>query len=237
MWIKVLFDKDTNDKKLHTGWGVSFLVDNKILFDTGENGLWLLENIKYLDIDIGRIEAVVLSHDHWDHAGGLWELLKAKKDLVIYACPNFSMEFKNKVKKLQGVLVENEKVVEVSKNIFVTGEIAGEYKGSYMPEQALVAKTENGLTIITGCSHPGIVKIVEKVKEGFPNDKIYLVFGGFHLMDKDKRIIQIIVEAFRKMGVEAVGPTHCSGYEAQKAFKEKYVKNFISIKVGQGFEI
>ena len=46
MKIKILFDKDTKNKRLYTGWGVSFLIDEKILFDTGENGQWLMENME-----------------------------------------------------------------------------------------------------------------------------------------------------------------------------------------------
>ncbi|MFA5101478.1 MAG: MBL fold metallo-hydrolase, partial [Candidatus Omnitrophota bacterium] len=78
MNIKVLYDKNTTNKKLHTGWGVSFLIDDTILFDTGEKGESLLENMRSLGVDINKIEAVVLSHDHWDHTGGLWDLLKMK---------------------------------------------------------------------------------------------------------------------------------------------------------------
>lgn len=237
MKIKTLFDKETKDKKLHTGWGVSFLIDEKIIFDTGEKGSWLIENIKNLKIDINKIENVVISHEHWDHIGGLWELLKRKKGLKVYVCPNFSLGFKNKVKELKGKLIETEKFTEVSGNIFVTGEIAGEYKGEYMPEQALAAKTEKGLIIITGCSHPGIIKILEDVKNNFKKEDIYLVLGGFHLLDKDKRVIEFIVDEFKRLKVKKAGPTHCSGYEANKMFKSKYLKNFISVNVGEVIEI
>ena len=237
MKVKILFDKNTKSKKLYTGWGVSFLIDEKILFDTGENGSWLLKNIKSLNLNINKIETVVISHDHWDHTGGLWELLKEKEGLTVYACPNFSLGFKDKVKRLKGKLIEIENVTEIAKDIFITGEIAGEYKGEYMPEEALVVRTKKGLTIITGCSHPGIVKMVEKIKRDFPDEEIYLVFGGFHLIDEDKRIIGVIVETFKKMKVKKAGPTHCSGYEAEELFKEEYGDDFTHIVVGEALEI
>ncbi|MDD5618472.1 MAG: MBL fold metallo-hydrolase, partial [Candidatus Omnitrophica bacterium] len=175
MRIKVIFDKGALDKKLNTGWGVSFLVDDKILFDTGEKGPWLIKNMDNLGVDIVGIEAVVISHDHWDHWGGLWEILKEKKGLKVYSCPGFSKEFKDKVKEAQTELIESGKFRRISQNIFITGEIPGAYRGKYMPEQAIVLKTENGLTIITGCAHPGILKMVKKVKTKFSRERIYFV--------------------------------------------------------------
>jgi len=237
MKINILFDKDTKNKKLHTGWGVSFLIDEKILFDTGENGQWLMENMENLKEDKNKIKAVVISHDHWDHTGGLWELLKRKKGLIVYACPNFSPEFKEKAKGLKGKLVETEKVTEITKDVFITGEIEGEYKGEYMPEEALIVKTANGISIITGCAHPGITKIVTQAKRFFSKENLYMVLGGFHLMDKDKRMIESIVDEFKKLGVEKVGPTHCTGYEAKEIFRNKYGKDFISVNVGEVIEV
>ena len=78
---------------------------------------------------------------------------------------------------------------------------------------------------------------MKKVKRQFPQDKLYFVFGGFHLKDSSKGEINSIVEKFKEMNVEKAGPTHCSGKEAEKTFKENYGKNFISIKVGQMFEV
>lgn len=107
----------------------------------------------------------------------------------------------------------------MTENIYVTGEIGGRYKGFYIPEQALVVKVNSGLTVITGCFHPRILRIIEKVKQEFPKEKIKFTFGGFHLMDKNKREIKLIAEKLIDMGVVKIGPTHCTGYEAQMIFK------------------
>lgn len=56
------------------------LADNKILFDAGEKGATLLNNIKELDINPDMAtEAIVLSHDHGDHAGKLQPILDKMK--------------------------------------------------------------------------------------------------------------------------------------------------------------
>ena len=237
MQIKIIFDKGTKNDKLQTGWGIAFLVNGKILFDTGEKGKWLISNMSVLGVDINELQAVVISHDHWDHTRGLWELLKRKENLTVYGCPSFSRDFKEIVNSSGGNLIESKGLTEIMENIFVTGEIPGSYNGGYMPEQALLLKSKRGLTVMTGCAHPGIIKILEKVKEDFPQEKIYLVFGGFHLMGKEKPEIQLIVGRFREMGIENVGPTHCTGYQAEKLFKEKYKEAYFSIKVGETFEI
>jgi len=238
MEIKVIFDKAAVDKKIKTGWGFSVLVDDKILFDTGEKGEWLIDNLKQMNIAAGKIEGVVISHNHWYHTGGLWSLLEtAKKSLPVYGCPGFPEEFRKNVSASGGMPVKSGKFAEISKNIFVTGEIPGNYKGDPMPEQALILKTENGISVITGCAHPGILKILDEIKKKFKKERLFLVMGGFHLLDEDKRVLDFIVSEFKDAGVEKAGPTHCSGPKAEAAFAAEYGENFIHVRAGMTIEI
>ena len=237
MEVKIVFDNTNLNEKFIPGWGFSCLVDRTVLFDTGEKSEYLFKNMKKLNIDISEIEKVVISHDHWDHTGGLWGLLEKTEHVDVYGCPNFSEEFKEKVISLGGNLIPVQELTVVKDNIFATGEIEGNYRGSYIAEQALLIKRNEGIIIITGCSHPGIIKIIKNVKENFPEKNITFVFGGFHLMDKDAREIELIVEKFNELKVEKVGPTHCTGYEAQVTFKNAYKDNFIKIAAGKTFEI
>lgn len=238
MEIKIVFDKKAINKRLHIGWGLSVLLDNKILFDTGENGEYLLDNMESMGINIDDIESIVISHDHWDHTGGLELLLKTKKKQTpVYICPNFSAELKELIAKSGGIPVEVKKWQEIEKNIYTTGEIEGRYKGAPMPEQAVVLKTENGLSVITGCAHPGILEIIHSVKESFKREKIYFVMGGFHLLEEDTRTIDFIVKEFKIMGIEKVAPTHCSGPKAEGIFAKEYGKRFLTIKVGETIKL
>ena len=237
MKVRIIFNKDAQDKKLHIGWGVSFLVDGKVLFDTGEKGAWLTENMENLGVEINEIRAVVISHDHWDHTGGLWDLLKNKEGLKVYVCANVSGKLKNKIKESKGVLEEAKGTIEISKNIFLTGENEGEYKGEYLFEQALVAKTDRGISLITGCAHPGIIKMLKEVKNDFPKEAIYAVFGGFHLVNEKDESITAIVDEFKRKGVKKAGPTHCSGDVAEEIFKLRYKDDFLQMETGRELEI
>lgn len=237
MEIKIVFDNNNLNENFIPGWGFSCLIDKTVLFDTGEKSEYLFKNMENLEIDISKIETVIISHDHWDHTGGLWGLLENTEDIDVYGCPNFSDEFKEKVVSLGGNLISTRGLTEIKDGISATGEIEGKYKGSFIAEQALLIKKKEGIIIITGCSHPGIVKIVKDIKDIFPGENINLVFGGFHLMNKDTREIELIVEKFKDLEVEKVGPTHCTGYEAQVMFEKVYKENFIRITAGKTFEV
>ncbi|MDP8253823.1 MAG: MBL fold metallo-hydrolase [Candidatus Kaelpia aquatica] len=237
MNIKVLFNDEAIDGRFSIGCGFSCLVDNSVLFDTGGSGEHLFHNIKIMGVDISAIDKVVISHDHWDHTGGLWKLLNVREDLKIYSCPGFSKEFKDRVKSLGVELIEIDSFTEIEDSIYVSGEIACVYHAKDMFEQSLYIKTDKGVTIITGCAHPGILKIIEKAKKNLKEKNIYSAFGGFHLKNKSREELIIIVNRFKELGVKKTGPTHCSGNSAQRLFKKIYKNNYIQVKVGQILEI
>lgn len=237
MKIKILYDNKTVKSSILAGWGFSCLVDNSVLFDTGEDGESLLHNMKAMEVSVSRLENVVISHDHWDHTGGLEGILRKKVGIKVYGCPGFGVEFKEKVKDLGGQLIELKDFVEIKKNIFATGTIQGIHKGQNIEEQALVVKTPKGLTIVTGCAHPGIVKIVEKVKEIFSDEKLYCVIGGFHLKDKKEEDIVKVVARLQELGVKKIGPAHCAGEKAIDIFKKSIDKDFIISAAGKELEV
>ncbi len=230
MKFTVIFDKDKAEDKFHTGWGVSYLIDGKVLFDAGERGDFILNNLKYLNIDTGRITRVVISHNHWDHHSGLLDLLNLNGDIAVFGCADFYRAYKSKFPEYNFKLVEG--LQEIEKNIYTTGCFSTPYKGSSLSEQALILRTNKGISLICGCSHPGVWEFVNKVKLEFGSETIYSVLGGFHLMDKDKRVVNYLAQELKQAGVKNVGPAHCTGFEAVNIFKSVFAGNVLDVKVG-----
>jgi 7,8-dihydropterin-6-yl-methyl-4-(beta-D-ribofuranosyl)aminobenzene 5'-phosphate synthase len=237
MKISILYDNKTEKDGVFAGWGFSCLVGGSVLFDTGEDGNRLLSNMKKMKIDIEDIKDIVISHDHWDHVGGLEELLNNGKGIRVHGCGGFGRKFKDIVKK-QGVeLIESEFFDNIAGNIFTTGSIKGVYQGGKIWEQSLVIKTANGMSIVTGCAHPGIVNIVEHVKNLFPQEKLYCVLGGFHLKDmRDDEIVRVC-DRLTALGVQKAGPVHCSGENGIRIFQDMFKEKFIQVSGGIEIEV
>ena len=235
MKLKIIFDKDKISDKYSSGWGISYIIDDRVLFDVGEKGEYILNNIRVLGIDIGEIEKIVISHNQWDHIGGLWDLLNINRNIEVFACSDFFEEFKDKISGYNFTLVDGS--CEIAKNIYTSGCLQARYKGSNLKEQFVLVRTEKGISVICGCSHSGILEFLKKAKEIFPKPEIYSLLGGFHLMDKDKRFIRYVAEGIKKEGVVNVGPSHCAGFQAVSIFKEFYSENFLDIKVGAEIEL
>lgn len=108
-----------------------------------------------------------------------------------------------------------------------TGEL-----GTWIKEQSLIVDSDKGSIIITGCAHPGIVKIIQKAKE-MGKKEIIFVMGGFHLGGESENTINNIITDFKKLGVKKVGPCHCTGEQARQLFKKEYGENYLDVGVGR----
>jgi len=233
--MTVLYDNYVVNKKTKAEWGFACLVEGAektILFDTGTTPDILWHNIKELKVDVNAIDIIVLSHNHGDHTGGLFSVLEKNPDVTVYLLSSFTSDFRNKIGKAGADVVVVEEPVEICKDVYTTGKM-----GTRIREQSMILDTEKGLVIITGCSHQGIVNIIERSKEVREGRDLYLVFGGFHLMDRTPGQVDDIITEFKKNGVKHCGASHCTGKNAIEAFKEAYGKDFIKIGTGKVIEI
>jgi 7,8-dihydropterin-6-yl-methyl-4-(beta-D-ribofuranosyl)aminobenzene 5'-phosphate synthase len=228
--ITIVYDNNRYDSRLTTAWGFSCLVNllqQVVLFDTGGDGTVLLHNMTKLGIDPEEIDAVVLSHVHADHVGGLAHFLEYNSKVTVYMPASFPQQLKDQVRTTGAKLEEIDKARELFDGAFTTGELNGGIK-----EQSLLLRTPNGLVVITGCAHPGILNIVERAKE-VSKENVYLLMGGFHLGGASTSQVNHIAEGLRQLGVEKVAPCHCSGEVARRLFSDYFGDNYIDCGAGK----
>jgi 7,8-dihydropterin-6-yl-methyl-4-(beta-D-ribofuranosyl)aminobenzene 5'-phosphate synthase len=232
--MTIVYDNNPYDKNLRADWGFSCFVSGPsktLLFDTGKDGQILLSNMKRMGINPRSVEAIILSHEHKDHTGGLSAILKEKPGIEVWVPYFFSSSFRETVKKNGGRFVEVNGFRNICAGAYTTGVIQG-----WIKEQSLVLESPPGLILLTGCAHPRIVNIIDRVR-GLTGKDIHLAIGGFHLAGFPAREIREIIAHFREAGVRKVGPCHCSGDEARKLFKMEYGKDFVQVGVGRRIQI
>jgi 7,8-dihydropterin-6-yl-methyl-4-(beta-D-ribofuranosyl)aminobenzene 5'-phosphate synthase len=228
--ITIAYDNNPYDDRLETAWGFSCVVQaaaGSILFDTGGDGSMLLRNMEKLGLDPSQVDLVVLSHIHGDHVGGLEAFLKQNSDVVVYVPASFPQSFKDGVRAYGARLEEVGGPRQLLPGVHTTGELDGGIK-----EQSLVIETEEGLVVITGCAHPGVVNAVREARQ-IAGGEVHLVLGGFHLGGASTARIESVVDSFVQLGVEKVAPCHCTGENAKSVFRERYGDNYIESGVGR----
>ncbi len=217
--IRVVYDNVSYDSSFRTGFGFACLIEGEseegefhLLFDTGGDFRTLGGNLERADADIHELDAVVISHNHFDHTGGLGGLIRRIPEVPVFL-PNGGSQ-KNPHRA-------SGKPDRIREGIYTTGLL-----GTSIREQSLVLNTVKGLVVITGCAHPGIVHIVETVMQRFEGN-IYLVMGGFHHPPASSAV------RLRELGVAKAAPSHCTGSSGIDTFRSVFQEDFISSGVGR----
>jgi 7,8-dihydropterin-6-yl-methyl-4-(beta-D-ribofuranosyl)aminobenzene 5'-phosphate synthase len=232
--VSVTFNNVAYDTQLTTSWGFSSLIEGAeetILFDTGGNGNILLGNMRRMNKDPMAIDTVFLSHIHTDHTGGLEALLRQNPNVHVYLPESFPASFKQAVKSYGAQVTPVHEPTRLLSRVHSSGEM-----GDRIKEHALILETSQGLIIISGCAHPGIVNMVKKAKE-ILKDEVYLVMGGFHLGGMSAKRIRKIINMLKELGVRKVAPSHCTGEKAIALFRKSWGDNFLEGGLGAIIEL
>jgi 7,8-dihydropterin-6-yl-methyl-4-(beta-D-ribofuranosyl)aminobenzene 5'-phosphate synthase len=231
--ITYLYDNTVAVAGTKADWGFACLVEaygKTILFDSGTKPDILRDNMATLKVDPTTIQAVVLSHEHGDHTVGI-DALPAAPGLPVYLGEHFRLPppASAAIGRIgaKPIPVKAGGPLEIFPGIQVSEEI--NRNGAY--EDALIVDTPKGLIVVVGCSHPGIVAMLERIAETTKRP-IHTVVGGFHLLTTPSDDIKKMVAAFKTMGVVRTGPTHCTGKQAIELFREAYGDQFIEGGVG-----
>ena len=234
--ITVLYDNYLLCEDCRADWGFSCLIagtEKTILFDAGAYGNILLGNMDTLQVDAEDVDLMAISHNHGDHtgdwqqAGGVLSFLARNSNVTIYLPPSVPAG-PIQILKAAGARTETvNEPMEICEGVHLTGPMTGT-----AVEQSLVLDTPKGLVVITGCAHQGVVQAVSKAKQMLDKD-VYLVLGGFHLLNMSDSQVQDIIQQFRDLGVQKAGPSHCTGPRAIELFRQAYGADFVPVGVGR----
>jgi 7,8-dihydropterin-6-yl-methyl-4-(beta-D-ribofuranosyl)aminobenzene 5'-phosphate synthase len=232
MKITVLTEDTSRRENLACQHGLSLYIETEthtILFDTGQTDLFS-QNAKALGLDLTKVDFCVISHGHYDHGGGVSDFLSIQKTAPIYINKHAFGDFYNADNRYIGLdsslqhhpqvqLTEGKK--EICPNITLhtlccrpdhAYGLTQKQNDRFLPDdfchEQYLEITEKGKKIlISGCSHKGILPIMEAFRPD-------IFIGGLHLLKlptTDPKLAQI-AKTLKKYNCHYY-TGHCTGKE------------------------
>ena len=182
----------------------------------------------------------------------------AKTSLILPALLKFKMYnygFPKLPKKLQDMIIleSTTEPYEITAFLKTTGEISDRkeitstsdklkmkegrryVEDFQLDDLSLILKTKEGIVLILGCGHSGVLNICATAKEFYPTDEIKSIIGGTHLVAlKEEADLEYVAKTLEeKYDKPTLYFSHCTGKIALKFFEKRFGKEIVKpFKVG-----
>lgn len=263
MKIYALMENVPYEPKFAAEHGLSLYIEtdrHKILFDTGASGAFG-DNAKLLGVDLSQVELAILSHDHYDHGGGIARFLALNDYAPLYLSAKAFGKRYDAVGKYIGLdltlrdsgrlrFVDDILELDDQLSLYSCNHKAKKYPldsaglleerdGERLPDQFLHEQylmiRENGKKVlISGCSHKGILNIMDWLEPD-------VLIGGFHFMKQEvtPQGNPVLDQAARVLQGHktAYYTCHCTGQEPFQYLKERMGDQLQYLASGQGITV
>jgi len=110
------------------------------------------------------------------------------------------------------------------RNWSVTGKVqtpGGLVEDTIPEDQSLVLSTTQGLIVVTGCGHAGIINILSYAGTKFPALPVHAIIGGLHLFPASDEQLDWTADEFKQFKVSNLLGAHCTGIEAVYRLRQR----------------
>jgi 7,8-dihydropterin-6-yl-methyl-4-(beta-D-ribofuranosyl)aminobenzene 5'-phosphate synthase len=256
--VTVLHDSFGLPGALSKNWGFAALVEFgglRVLFDTGNDADVFCSNVESLDVDLSRIDFVVISHRHGDHTTGLEYVLSKAPRVPVFVpketfgvfgsslpgsfyprCPTLPLE-RRYYDGFPPELIRHgtpwrgadfrplSAKTEIAPGVVALHTVSDVAGTREMPELTLSLRAHGSQVLLTGCSHCGIERIVEAARDAGP--PVHCIFGGLHLVLESVTEIERVALCLRdRMRVESIAPGHCTGEPAFEVLQRAFGERY-----------
>ena len=257
--VESLYGNNELKKGFDVAGGVSYLIrtdHSTILFDTGyylDSAICVLRyNLGKLGIEIDEIDAIFISHNHFDHQNG-WKWINDKTFVNLQdksILPNIKIYVPDDKLDLRIASEFSHDPVKISEGVYTMGIIeAPLFDVALTQEQSLMFNVKDkGVIIVTGCGHQTVEKIFQRYDK-LSNIPMYGILGGLHLivMDKYSFIAGLLpwepftlndvnkkIELIKNQNIKLIGiSTHDSSPVTIDAFKSSFPLEYRDLRVGE----
>lgn len=270
--VLILVDNAASVPELATEHGLSMWLTvngKRILFDTGM-GMALPRNAAALNVDLSLTDAIVLSHGHFDHTGGMPHVFEQGATPRIFMHPDavgirygslqgppaiaigMRAEIAELLSKRASDMVETTKPTRITDRVWATGPIprrtsfedtGGPFfmdedchvKDPITDDQAIWIETAEGVVVLLGCAHSGVVNTLDYVAELSGATQFRKIIGGMHLLNASTERLEATIDALKRYQVGVMIPCHCTGETPMQALKERFPEAYAPGGAGSRF--